>query len=282
MAKKQETKKPAAPKQATVVTKDLVPTMPDYMKEFQQTAQMDTGSMISASIGVPRLSYRGKRWRFMVDGDEEMMKELAIPVIIVGVEPDAGRFIKTFYSKTYTPGDTEPPDCSSSDGIQPDLWVTSPQSPRCAGCSKNVFGSAVSRKGGKAKACHDGKRLWIVRPEDPEFMYVLSIPIMSLKNLAEYGKYIARNNYPLTLVITELSLDDDAEFPKVCFKHTGFVDQESVQTVMELNTRRPWKSGITAPVLPPAPAQAQLTETAGKESLKRDGKGINDIIGDWK
>ena len=285
--KKQETKKPA---QATD-DKALAPVMPDYMKQFIEQSKADTGSLVSSSISVPRLSYRGKRWRFIVDGEEELVKELAVNVIIVGVEPAAGRFIKTLYLSQYSPGDTSPPDCSSSNGVSPDSWVASPQSQRCNQCPKNIFGSAQSRTGGKAKACHDSKRLWVVKPDDSEIVYGLNVPIMSLKNLAEYGKYIARNNFPLSLVITELAMDDDSEFPKLCFKHIGFVDEGISQDVIKLNQTRPWNT-ISTPILPfdgPIAPAALPPGTMGPgpavevdTTRKQGGEDIDGIIGKWE
>jgi hypothetical protein len=280
-------------------TAAVVPAMPDYMKAFIEQSKADTGSLISSSISVPRLSYRGKRWRWIVDGDEEIEKSLAVNVIIVGVEPDAGRFIKTFYASAYTPGDTTPPDCSSSNGINPDSWVTSPQSNRCQNCPKNIFGSATARDGkGKAKACHDSKRLWVIKPNDPEIVYGLNVPIMSLKNLSEYGKYIAKNNYPLALLVTELSMDDDSEFPKLCFKHAGFVQEDMSKDCIELNQSRPLRVGATAalpfdgptnpaPAALPAgvsfgPAANQPPVTNGQIPERKQGtENIDDIIGNW-
>jgi hypothetical protein len=283
-SKVQETKKP--PQAPATETKELAPAMPDYMKSFMQQSQTDTGSLISSSVSVPRLSFRGKRWRFVVDGEEELIKDLAVQVIIVGVEPEAGRFIKTLYLTAYNPGDSNPPDCSSSNGIAPDVWVSSPQAPRCQSCPKNVFGSAASRTGGKAKACSDSKRLWVVRPEDADVVYGLNVPIMSLKNLAEYGKYIARNNYPLALVVTELTMDDESEFPKLCFAHTGFVKEEHVKTLVELNQRRPWKAATV--VLPfdgpmtALPAPVGAAPPAGEQPRKTGGENIDALIGQWE
>ena len=246
--KNKNTVKQEAPKQET---KEVGPVMPEYMKQFLAQANADTNSLVSSSISVPRLSYRGKRWRFIVEGEEEIVKELEVKVVIVGVEPEAGRFVKTFYAATYAAGDSAPPDCSSSNGIAPDVWVSMPQAQRCQLCPKNVFGSAASRTGGKAKACHDSKRLWVVRPDDFEMVYGLNVPVMTLKNLAAYGKYIASNNLPLALVITELSMDDEAEFPKLCFKHVGFIDQAHTQEAMDLNQKRPWKMDISRSAVVP-------------------------------
>lgn len=283
MAKKQETKPQETKKQET---KALTTAMPDYMKGIVAQQSADTGAMVASSISVPRLSYRGKRWRYIVDGEEELVKELTTSVVIVGVEPDAGRFIKTLYLSTYAPGDTSPPDCSSSNGVTPDIWVATPQAQRCGQCPKNVFGSAASRTGGKAKACHDSKRLWVVKPDDPEVVYGLNVPIMSLKNLADYGKYIAKNNFPLTLVITELSLDDEAEFPKLCFAHRGFIAEEYAKEVMELNQHRPWKVIVVPILMNDAGGQAVLpappVATVQGNTVPTGGGGIDKIIGEWK
>jgi len=279
--KKQETKLPATTNQET-----SVPAMPDHIAQFMDQSRADAGSMAAASVSVPRLSYRGKRWRFIVEGEEELVKELTVDVIVVGVEPDAGRFIKTFYTKGYTPGDNDPPECSSSDGVAPDIWVSNPQASRCASCPKNVFGSAQSRDGGKAKACHDGKRLWLMRPHDLQTIYGLNVPIMSLKNLSAYGRYIAGNNFPLALVITQLSMDDESEFPKLCFKHVGFVEEKIVRDVIKINERRPWKMIQASLPVPSNPSPMVLPErTATQEKMperKQGGEGIDKIIGEWK
>jgi hypothetical protein len=152
----------------------------------------------------------------------------------------------------------------------------------------------VSRTGGKAKACHDSKRLWVVKPDDADIVYGLNVPIMSLKALAEYGKYIARNNFPLALVLTELSMDDDSEFPKLLFKHVGFVDEAISKEVIDLNSRRPWKT-IAAPILPydgngapgalpapsPSPSNPATPQTASPER-KQGAENVDQIIGQWK
>ena len=290
MAKKQATKpkKQKAEDKAISTTATPVPALPAYMQEFLAQSQADTSALVSSSVSVPRLSYRGKRWRFIVDGEEELIKTLSVAVVIIGVEPDAGRFIKTLYLNAYNPGDSSPPDCSSSNGITPDVWVSSPQAMRCNQCPKNIFGSAVSRSGGKAKACHDSKRLWVVKPDDMDIIYCLNVPIMSLKNLAEYGKYIARNNFPLALVITELSMDDESEFPKLCFNHNGFVEEDYVQEVADLNQRRPWKVSQVQElpnsenrVALPAPNSRPTLPMNGVPKRKEGEANVNEIIGDW-
>jgi hypothetical protein len=278
--KKPETKEPenAASETALVI--------PEYMKKFMSQSHQDATSMAMSSISIPRLSYRGKRFRFIENGEEEVVKELTVKVIIVGVEPDPGKFVKTYYEKDYASGDSAPPDCSSSNGINPDAWVGNPQSTRCGQCPKNVFGSATSRSGGKAKACKDGKILWVAKANDPGKYYGLKVPVMSLKNLSEYGKYISKNGYPLALVITELGLEDDAEYPQLTFEHSGFVDEKTAEPIMKINTERPWRATMNVSLIDgPTTAPARIAEPSGPSGKEAPTGGQNpsvaDIVKEW-
>jgi hypothetical protein len=273
--KKQEETKEVQVKQET----------PEYLKKFMSANIQDVASMATSSISIPRLSYRGKRFRFIVNGEEELVKDLTVKVVIIGVEPDPGRFVKTYYDKGYEPGDSAPPTCSSSDGVRPDTWVSDPQSETCARCLKNVFGSAVSRSGGKAKACKDGKILWLAKLDDPETHYGLRVPVMSLKNLSEYGKYIHKNGYPLALVVTELALDDDAEFPRLLFNHVGFVEEAMAEVLIKANAERPWRAFTSISLLESQeesvrPAIAQ-PEAKAEASEPEKVKNLEDALSKW-
>lgn len=271
--KKNETSKEVATTQSSSV--------PAYMQKFMQQSQSDAQSMASASISVPRLSFRGKRFRFIEDGDETLVKDLHVDVIILGVEPEAGRMIKTYYDKPYQSGDSEPPTCSSANGVRPDNWISDPQNPTCANCPKNVFGSATSMNGGKSKACKDGKRLWVAKVDNPTSFYGLNVPVTSLRGLSEYGKFIAKNNFPLSLVITRLTLDDEAEFPKLMFEHVGFVEESAVESIMAINEERPWRTDFeNTPLLDHQPTQKQVTAPQPQTGVAPSGAGIDEVIGD--
>lgn len=275
MSKKQETKQTET-KPVAQETKQMV--VPEYMKKFMEQSQEDTESLMTSSMSVPRISYRGKRFRFIENGEEELAKEMSIKVVILGVEPGAGLFLKTYYDTGYQPGSSDPPTCSSSDGLKPDSWVSSPQANLCRQCPQNVFGSATSVKGGKAKACKDGKRLWVARSQDLEKYYGLNIPVMSLKNLSEYGKYIAKNKYPLSLVVTEIGLDDNSEFPQLTFQHAGFVQETMVETITKMNTERPWALPATTNQRAISPAPAPAPAAAAAEGPKPP---IGDVLNEW-
>ena len=267
---------------STAVATPTTPAVPEYLKKFMDQSQTNTDALIASSMSVPRISYRGKRFRFIENGEEELAKELSIKVIILGVDPGAGLFLKTFYETGYQPGSSDPPTCSSSDGIRPDAWVSSPQSQLCRQCPNNVFGSATSIKGGKAKACKDGKRLWVSRLDDPEKYYGLNIPVMSLRNLAEYGKYIAKNKFPLSLVITEIGFDEDSEFPQLSFSHSGFVPEESVEMVTSLALEKPWALPDSMKALPNhEAAPKQIQGQTSKEPEKTPSAPIEEVLESW-
>lgn len=248
--------------------------VPAYMQKFMQQSQNDTNSMAASSISVPRLSFRGKRFRWIENGEEELVKALTVDVVILGVEPEAGKMIKTYYDKPYEPGSSEPPTCSSSNGVTPDAWVSDPVNPTCAHCPNNVFGSAVSRSGGKAKKCQDGKRLIVAKPNEIDKYYVLGVPVTSLKNLSEYGKYIGKNQFPLSLVVTTLGMDDDSEFPKITFAHNGFVAEDKVEAAVELNSDRPWRSTFGSQAILP-----EHSSISGRSNIPQPDSGAKPITG---
>lgn len=230
-----------------------LPAVPDYLKNQTSAPSSDVDSLASSSLSIPRISLKGKKFRVILDGEEIRKPGPELEAVILAVEPEAGLFIKTYYEGAYNPNDTSPPTCSSSNGIHPDSWVTSPVSDRCNTCPKNVFGSATSASGKKAKACKDSKRVWLALPEDIEgTVFALGIPVTSLKSVAEYAKLLKNNNYPMTAIVTKLSMDEDSDFPQLKFEVARFLDEESFITATKRNSERDWDiaSASSVPMLP--------------------------------
>ena len=226
-----------------------LPAIPDYLKNQAPTANSDVDSLASSSLSIPRISLKGKKFRVILDGEEIKKPSPELEVVILAVEPDAGLFIKTYYEGTYNPNDTSPPSCSSSNGIHPDSWVTSPISDRCNTCSKNVFGSATSASGKKAKACKDSKRVWVTLPDDIEgTVFALGIPVTSLKSVAEYAKLLKNNNYPMTAIVTKMTMDDESDFPQLQFEVARFLTEDDFITATKRNSERDWDIGKASSV----------------------------------
>jgi hypothetical protein len=255
--------------------------IPEHLKavmaqQAEAGSNADADSLASASVSIPRISLKGKKFRF-IEGGEEISKHDSIKVVILGVEPEAGRMIKTYYEGAYNPSDNAPPTCSSSDGVAPDLWVQDPQAERCSSCPKNVFGSATSTTGKKAKACRDAKRIWVTEPEKVKgTVFGLNIPVTSLRALSDYGNFIRKNNFPLAGVITELSMDEDAEFPQVLFAHAGFLNEAQFNQAFERNQTKDWLVNI-----PRGPLLEDRSEASKpKPKLADMAAAAADVVGD--
>lgn len=269
-----------------------VPAVPEYLKKFMdQGPSKDADSMASASVSVPRVSLKGKKFQF-INGDDESKKADEIHVVILGVDPEGPKMIKTFYASGYNSADTSPPDCSSSDGVKPDGWVQSPVSNFCSNCPKNVFGSATSpTTGKKTKACRDAKRLWLVKPDAVEgTVYGLNVPVTSLKDMAEYGKEIRGAGIPLSAVITRIYMDDDSEFPKIHFERIGYLNEETGTKTIERNESRDWMASINlrnalpapennAKALPDKVIDSSTIESGAKTAAT--GKDVDSVASEW-
>lgn len=266
--------------------------VPEHLRKYLTNAgtSSDADAMAAASISIPRLSLRGRKFR-LIEGGEEIRKPAdEIFVVILAVEPGAGLMAKTFYSKGYVSGDSSPPDCSSANGVTPDPWISEPQSSKCNGCPKNVFGSAVSRNGGKAKACKDSKRLWVVEPDNLEgTVYALGVPVTSLKPMAEYGAMLKANGVPSAAVITKISMKD-TEFPELIFEFVGVLEEKAMETAMLRNEQKDWDLHQSAPMLehegPKTPLEApgaqQLLES--QQGAKEQPKGdmpVDEAVSNW-
>lgn len=232
-----------------MATKEIA--VPEHLRKFLSNTQAstDADAMAAASVSVPRISLRGRKFR-LIEGGEEIRKPAdELFVVILAVEPGAGLMSKTFYANGYQSGDSAPPDCSSANGVTPDPWVSDPQSNKCQTCPKNVFGSAKSRNGGKAKACKDSKRLWVVEPDKIDgTVYALGVPVTSLKAMAEYGQLLKANGIPTAAVITQLTMKD-TEFPELEFNFVGVLEEAPMQSAMLRNEQKNWDNTASAPML---------------------------------
>lgn len=208
----------------------------------QNKPSADVSSLATAQTSTPRISLRGRMFRFIEDGEEKSKSSGPINVHIVGVEPGPGRFTKTWYEKAYSgqAADNSPPDCSSDDGVRPNPWIMRPQHSDCATCPKNMFGSATSRSGKPSKACNDSKRLYITRENDVDgTMFLLQTPVSSLRAMANYGRQLADMGVELWMPVTQLSMRD-AEFPELEFAVHSFITAEQVEPLKLRSEKKEW------------------------------------------
>jgi hypothetical protein len=187
------------------------------------------------------VGYKGKNWRLRYRGEEELLTDNrgvplpSLEVVIVGLSPAIS---KSFYDKRYSEGDDGAPDCYSTGGVVPDPQSPEPQSPSCAACPKNIFGSRITEAGKKAKACQDYRRLAVVPLGDIENEsyggpMLLRVPPMSLSNLAKYANDIQRFGAQPYAVATTLGFNYDVAYPELTFSPARWVTEEEAEAILE-------------------------------------------------
>lgn len=127
-------------------------------------------------------------------GNQRPLQTLHMDCIIVDANNNVS---KIYYDSGYTGDDDgQPPTCWSDNGLAPSSQAAQPQSPTCASCECNKWGSATSQMTGKGvKACRDYKKLAVIIPDDPQtIVYQLRIPPASGKALATYAKSLSAHN----------------------------------------------------------------------------------------
>jgi hypothetical protein len=193
--------------------------------------------------GFAIVSIRGKVWRARHKGEEQIIRDKRdgeprrrLQVVVVGVGPNVS---KTYYAGAYVSGNTDAPDCASTDGIRPDAGVADPQSAACATCPMNQFGSRVTEGGKKGKACQDNKRLAIVPADDIENAIfggpmLLRIPPASFQSLDQVSQVLAKNRVPFYGAVLDIAFDPDAEYPLLTFRAIGRIsDPDMAAMIME-------------------------------------------------
>jgi hypothetical protein len=185
-------------------------------------------AIVSDGPNIPRISIRAGRYRLNEDGVETTVG-VSLDTIIVGANP---RVSKVFYGKAFdASADNVRPDCWSNDGLKPDASVQAPVHNSCADCPHNVLGSKILPSGAKSKMCADQRHLAVVAAADPTKVYSLTVPVSGMKALREYFKELGNYGIGPEEAITELGFDDAASYPKITFKHKGYVPEKAISRV---------------------------------------------------
>jgi hypothetical protein len=263
----------------------------ELLAQFQGLVGGDDLSQ-GVSSGFPIMSIRGAKWRIVEGGEEKPIyipgtTDLApaVRVVLLRSNPAVS---KTFYADAFVEGSDAKPDCFSHDGVVPSPESQKPQATSCATCPQNIWGSKISPNGSKIKACADVRRVAVLPIDDLDYTPVLlRIPAASLGDLAQYGKQLKQRGIPYTAVVTKLSFDPDASYPKILFtfervlegdeltKVIGRMKDPVVDDVLGLSAPRGAVPAIAAPVAvapapvaTPAPTAAPVATPAPTEAPK--------------
>ncbi len=266
----------------------------------------NTQAGVEISLKMPKVSIKGSKFK-LINGDEDpiVIKTGVLPFIILGVAPDHPNLkVRTYYSGPWDPDSNLPPDCSSFNGVHPNEWTENPQSPTCAQCPHNKWGSAVGRNGKtKAKACKESKFIFGVYAPDgmDGILYSLQIPVMSLTNFSDYTKeLINMGNVPYQSVITNIEFTDDDEYPRLTFSFGDWLNESDFNIANTLAGKADWNDTgmftsnadgmikLAAPVkpreLPAHLTTVEGTATEAPEAVPQqpvDTSAVNEALNDW-
>ena len=157
------------------------------------------------------------------DSDEpEMVKEIT-GVILFNHPANA------YYKDKYT-GGSNPPDCSSFDGMH----GTGTPGGNCKTCPYNKFGSGD----GKSKACKNRRILYILR-EGQLFPVILNLPVGSSGAYKNYVKHLLTQRSSLSRVVTTISLkkamsDSNITYSQAAFKFVRQLTEDEVTSLAPL------------------------------------------------
>jgi hypothetical protein len=185
--------------------------------------------------GGKRISIKGNKFRLFVDGEQvSVSKEDHLNVVVV----NAAAISRTYYEGTYDPNNTSAPTCWSTDTRAPaaDVPAEQKKASRCTDCPMNVKGSGQ----GDSRACRYNQRLAITLEGKPDEVYQLQLPATSLfgdgKNgkmpMQAYAKFLDAHNTPIIAVMTQMTLDENSETPKLFFKPVRSLTEEELQAAV--------------------------------------------------
>jgi hypothetical protein len=205
---------------------------------------------LQASFAV--LKIRGKNWRVRYRGEEILIEMSAgtdhqgkplpkapvqsVDMVVVGI---ASAISKKWYQNGFAAGESKAPDCFSVNGVSPDPASALKQNSMCATCPQNIWGSATTENGRKAKACRDGRRIAMVPAGDVNNdvyggAMLLDIPPTSLANLDRYTRQLERLGADISQVVTRIGFNPAVTHQELTFNSIGWIESaEDYSTVIE-------------------------------------------------
>jgi len=104
---------------------DLITGANGAMANIPAYAQGDSGLGDLGGESFTRLTFKGNRFRITKGGDEQVLEDTKLEVLILAANPTVSRL---YYGTTYdeASGTGERPTCASSDGERPLMSVAAP------------------------------------------------------------------------------------------------------------------------------------------------------------
>jgi hypothetical protein len=242
--------------------------------------QNDLSSGIASSYAI--VGYKGKVWSVKHRGTETKLlradgdgAQSSITCVIVATNRNLS---KIYYAQGYTEGSSSAPDCFSNNGVTPEASAAHRQSPTCATCQRNVWGSKVSGVTGKpGKECQDNKRLAVVPLDDIQNEkyggpMLLRVPAASLQELSAFGSLMTDAGYPHYAYATRISFDPGVAYPRFKFNAVRVLTDDEANMV---------KSMINAKSTARIIAETADVDTRVTMDSSETPKPVFEVAGTW-
>lgn len=215
-------------------------------------AFLETDKNIPDRMSVPTLSYQGKVWTRIVDGEKIKMTRVVdgavepiqtLKVIILAQAKSRGR---TYYEGAYDPAKEAMPVCWSTDGNVPDAGVAIPQHSDCKNCPMSVKGSKITEQGKAVTACSAHRIIVVVPASQPTStplrcklaitsLFDKQSPDLEAAGWLAYEQYTdmlrSRGVGHTATVVTKMTFDSNVAYPKVIFSPDRWLTPEEVAIV---------------------------------------------------
>lgn len=222
--------------------------LPAHALAFQETE-----SNIEARSTVPSLSYEGKVWTVLLNGEKKKITkrneegdEEPVAIMRVVVLDYNKRRGRAYYEGAYDPAKPGTPACWSDDGVKPDPKVEEPKASACDQCPLSARGSKVTENGKSVAACSQFRLVAVVpatKLDHPPLRMKLAITSdwdAQNKDLQEQGWFAFSNFTDMlrakginhtALIVTKMRFDPNVAYPKVLFSPDRFLDEETLSVV---------------------------------------------------
>lgn len=213
---------------------------------------------IQPRLTINQLSYRGKIWRRVVEGEETALTRVSqdtgeqepLPMVSLIVLDHNCNRSRSFFEGNYEEGKTAKPRCYSGDGVRPDAGVKDPIAPTCASCPNAVKGSKITESGKPSTLCSPFKRVAVIPSaniaQHPEMLLKLAQTSVwdgqngenEAKGWYAWDNYLdmlrARGATHTAMVETRVKFDMRVAYPKLLFNASRWLGAEEAAAVKKL------------------------------------------------
>lgn len=212
---------------------------------------------ITPRFSINQLSYRGKTWRRVVEGEETALTRTnnegdvePIPIVNLVVLDHNKSRSRAYYEGAFEEGKNSSPRCYSADGVTPDASVKEPCAATCATCPNAVKGSKITENGKQTTLCAPFKRVAVIPSSNigshPAMLLRLAQTSVWDKDNGEneakgwyaWDQYLdmlrARGAKHTAVVETRVKFDMRMAYPKLLFSASRWMNPDEAAQIKQL------------------------------------------------